>query len=333
VFFLPFCEPIHPLFGAENCENYSLNFYKDAVYLQLENYVQLPNYSPRVRTDIYTHKLFLPRSDNSYQKVGVRFRGSHLVGEAFTRRNWLTEDYAFGFYGRWKGFGGFVYKGSEYPYTGQGILLSYSLTHLSVTGGLAEGGPSFGFQVGNRLYLRGVAYRGKDTLTVLGGGTTGSQWDVFALVGDGIFLKGVYLGAVDLSVEYTRTRRLNVGHVQIVHPNAGVGLLYGRWIGYRGVEIQTYLKGDWRYLKAAAFLSARPERTYTYRLKLILFPFNLGGIASFEPTLIAYETPNNGWYSVGLVLTLYDDLKLHAFYDTGTYDHGARVGVIWTLWD
>ncbi len=333
MFFLPFCNPVHPLFGASNCETYTYSFYEDAAYLLVEDFVSLPPYSGRVRTDLYTDKLFPLTSDARYQKVGVRFSSPNMVGEAFTRRNALTEDYAFGIYGRWRNFGGYVYRGSEYPFSGQGALLSLSWRFLSLTGGVAEGGPAVGFQMGESLYLRGVAYAGKDTLAGVGVGSTGSSYDLFAVVGDGAMLRGTYVGRINVLGEYIRSHRLNVGRLAAFGRDAGVGVIAGTWEGFRGYEVQTYVSLRWRLLRFKGALSVRSDSTYTYRVEAVPIPFALGDVLTVEPTLIAYETPYAGWYSAGLSLTFYEDLTLALFYDLGTYDNGVRVKVVWTLWD
>ena len=331
--FLPFCNPVHPLFGASNCETYTYSFYEDAAYLLVEDFVSLPPYSGRVRTDLYTDKLFPLTSDARYQKVGVRFSSPNLVGEAFTRRNALTEDYAFGVYGRWKNLGGYAYRGSEYPFSGQGAFLSLSWRSLSLTGGVAEGGPTAGFQLGERFYLRGIMCAGKDTLAGVGLGSTGSSYDLFAVVGDGVMLRGTYVGKINALGEYIRSRKLNVGRLALFNRSAGVEVIGGTWRGYSGYELQTYAHLEWRLLKLKGALSVRNDSTYTYRVEAVPLPFAIRDVVLIEPTLVAYETPYAGWYSAGLSLTFYEDLTLALFYDLGTYDNGVRVKVVWTLWD
>lgn len=331
--FLPICNPVHPYFGASNCEVYSYTFYSDAAYLLLEDFVDLPNYSGRVRTDVYTHKLLPVGSNLNYQKVGVRFSSPNLVGEAFTRRNGLTEDYAFGVYGRWRGFGGYLYRGSEYPFAGEGAFLSLSWRSLSTTLGWAEGGPSAGFQLGTHHYLRGIGYAGKDTLLGVGLGTTGANYDAFAVVGDGLMLRLSYLSGLTAELEYTRSRRLNVGRVAVGMPIVGVAVVVGEWLGHSGYELQGYFNLETKLLRLKAAGSIRSDTAYAYRVEGVLLPFAIRDIVLFEPSFAAYETSLVGWYSAGLSLTFYSDLTLYAFYDLGTYANGFRVGVVWTLWD
>ncbi len=331
--FLPFCNPVHPVFGASSCETYSYSFYNDAAYLLTESFVDLPAFKGRVRTDVYTYKLFPITTNRQYQKVGVRFSAPNLVGEAFTRRNGLTEDYAFGVYGRWKGLGAYVYRGSEYPFSGSGTFLSMAWRSLYLTGGWAEGGPSAGVQIGDRYYLRGLAYAGIDTLMGGGAGITGEDYDLFFVAGDGILARGVYSGRISLLAEYTKSRKLNVGRVALWFPSVGVGVVAGEWLGYSGYEVQTFLNLNWRLLKLKGAFSVRGDTSYTYRVEIVPLPLLIGDVVLLEPKVIAYETQFNGWYSAGLSLTFYNDLTLSLFYDIGTYDNGVRASVLWTLWD
>jgi len=333
VIFLPFCEPIHPLFGAENCETYSYSFYGDAIYLQTETYVSLPNFSRRVRTDIYTYKMFPRGGARDYQNVGVRFEAPNLVGEAFSRRNAYGEDYAFGLYGRWRGWGGYAYKAREYPYSGEGIFVSYARGWFSATGGWAEGGPSAGFQLGGKYYLTGKAYAGKDTLVGVGLGTTGRNYDIFAVVGKGALVSASYVSSWRASLSYTVSGRLNVARLEIGNRHVGLAGIYGRWLGHSGYEIQAYGRYTSRFIRLSVAGSLRDDSRYTYRVDAVLLPFSVRDIVVVEPEVIAHETPENGWYSAGVELTFYNDLTLGAHYDLGTYGEGVRVSVVWTLWD
>ncbi len=295
-----------------------------------EEYVRLPDFRQRVRTDIYTFN----SPSQELRKTGVRFSSSHLVGEAYASRYALNEDYAFGFYGRWKFLGLMLYRASRFPFYGEGVLFRLSLLSASLTAGWAEGGPVAGFRLGERLYLKGLYTTAGDTFRGIGIGYTGKSYDLFLTLGDGLLAEVFALvGGWEMRAGYTSTRRLNVFRFEAVKDWLGVAANYGSWVGYSGVELQSFLRVEGKLLRVRSGFSVREDGNYAYDFEVVPLPLLLFNAILLKPTLRLYGLKDSLYLaSAGVESVFYEDLSIAVFYDYGILN-GVRLSVNWTLWD
>lgn len=335
----PLCSPYHPLFGDKNCETYSLIYFYDIPRFTYERTIDLGGFSSSTFTDIYTYRTIYDTLN--YQTVGFKFHSPNLVGEAYTERINIEEDYAFGFIGRYKWFSGLALKGTVYPDEERAYFVNFVYGNLSIGGGW-DGGYSFGGSFGDKIFLRGLYYSSYDTVFGGGLGYRGDNLAISLLGGYG-FLADFLLIISDFQIsgEYNLTKKLNDALIMLKYGDfAGLSLIYGKrpwgrfgyidnpeiqgFIGFKNPLFSAYIKGVYVFQRVVYRVASGVQLNFL-RFK---------EIAEFKPILDTYYEDNgNLWINAGGEVVFYKDLHIGAFYDYWKNSQTIRVSVLWRLWD
>ncbi len=333
----PLCSPFHPIFGPRNCEIYTFQYFYDSPRFTYEKTFNLPEFSQRTFTDIYTHKTIYDTID--YQTVGVSFSSPNLILNAYTERLINIENYAYAIIGRFLGFTGYVFKGSRGGYNERGYFASYDGDWFNVSVGW-DGGLSAGASVGKDIYLKGMYYTSLDTLMGAGAGIKGGNYDLWFVGGKGI-MGNLYMfyRNFDFEASYLRSGLLNSGYAELSYmQRLGVAFVFGKRPYMKdsileSPEIQGLLGYKFKWMVFKIFGIYDWEGRYRVRGKMG-FRFGFRDIVVLYPNLDAYyEQDGDLWVSIGGNLIFYEDLSVGAFYDEWKGNRTVRIDVRWRLWD
>ncbi len=331
----PICLPYHPIFGERNCEVYLLYSHNDAFRFSYEKVVFLPVNSESTFTDIYTHRAFYEVLNP--QTVGFNFSSKNLVGSAYTERI-LSENYGFGFSGRYRWFSAEVLKGRRGKKEEKAYFLSFSEKIFSLTGGW-DGGLSLGASVGGNVFLRGAYYYSLDTILILGLGFKRENLKAYVMGGKGI-VGELSLKFMDFRLigSYNKTSKLNSSVITIIYGEIlGISVVNGMRLWNKEVNSPEFqgklsIRNPIFSVHAAGAVILN-DRIYRLSGGAILNFLRYKDAVEFYPKFEAYYEDNGRlWINVGIDAVFYRDLKIGVSYDRWEKS-GFRVEVSWRLWD